>query len=177
MPGSLESSALGRVRASQSCFGLASKFRDGDKTPSERDDYRNGSAALPAAKSCQSERFDAAGICLLHRFSAGLVEIPGFSLPHVSRARRLLAKEMILMVAQFHTEVVGIFSDGRNSGQERGKRGADIRRFHSATGAPTQARAFNPVNCCAWGRESPRPRTQQVRRFVPRTGSGRRSRR
>jgi hypothetical protein len=93
----------------------------------EGDSSRSGSAALPAAKSCQSARLNAAGICRLHRFSAGLVEIPGSSLPHVSRARRLLAKEMILMVAQFPTEVVGFFPDGRNSGQEP----AEERRGHS----------------------------------------------
>src|SRR5215469_7391176 len=99
MRGSLENSALGRVRASQSCFGLASTPRDGDTMRSEGDGSRSGSGALQVAKSCQSERLDAAGICLLHRFSDGLVEIPGSSLFHVSDAQRLLAKEMILMVA------------------------------------------------------------------------------
>ena len=59
------------------------------------------------------------GICLLHGFSAGPVEVPVSSLPHISGAQRLLAEGMILMVTQFPTEVVGFFPDGRNSGQER----------------------------------------------------------
>ena len=83
------------------------------------------------------------GICLLHGFSAGPVEVPVSSLPHISGAQRLLAEGMILMVTQFHREVVEFFPDGRNSGQDPGeKEGADTRWLCDSTQRSARLRPF-----------------------------------
>ena len=111
--------------------------------------------------------------------SSGLFRMPDYELPDSWSPQRFPTKKMITIVPHSCVQVVKFIFAGRNSGQQERKarsvRHSNVRRPRTDSLCHRDV-GWQAVNCCAWGRERPRPRRRPVCRSAPRIGSYQRNR-